>query len=168
MALKQKTAGFRTLVVTLLLYLPVSLVNADTKELPLDGFDIANYHGRVVYLDFWASWCGPCRATFPMMNDLREHYSEEELAIIAVNVDSQRAEANRFLEKYPADFSVLYDPQGTLASQYELAGMPTSYLFNQRGELMNTHVGFRKDDADMIKQQLAEAIRANPAKEISD
>lgn len=117
-------------------------------------FDLSAYEGKAVYLDFWASWCGPCRASFPMMNEMRSRYADESLAIIAVNVDSSYAAAQKFLEKYPADFDIVYDPEGKLATEYEVRGMPSSYLINSTGELVYTHVGFRKKDGKKILQQI--------------
>ncbi|MFK7732575.1 MAG: TlpA disulfide reductase family protein [Pseudomonadales bacterium] len=165
MFIMKKYGKSNQLLLALAIFFSSQSMYADPRGVPLDGFDIANYRGSVVYLDFWASWCGPCRATFPMMNDLRAQYSEEELTIIAVNVDSNHSDALKFLEKYPARFAILYDPEGSLASQYELAGMPTSYLFDRNGTLRDTHVGFRKNDADVIKRKVAETIQANGSKE---
>ncbi len=153
-------AGRLTSIVFAVFILFVSAAGA-AEELPIDaeGFDPADYKGKVLYLDFWASWCGPCRATFPLMNQLRQKYSEDELAIVAVNLDGQRSNADRFLKQYPASFSVLYDPEGVLASRYQLPGMPTSYTYDQRGELVHTHIGFQENDEELVRKRLAELLR---------
>lgn len=129
------------------------------------ALDLSAYKGKAVYVDFWASWCGPCRASFPMMNEMRERYPEASLAIIAVNVDSDFAAAQKFLEKYPADFDIVYDPEGKLATEYEVRGMPSSYLINAAGELVYTHVGFRKKDAKKIRQQIDNLLGKREAAE---
>ncbi len=123
-----------------------------------EDFDPSAYKGKVLYLDFWASWCGPCRASFPLMNDLRQKYSEQELAIVAVNLDGQRSSADQFLKRYPADFSILYDPEGVLASRYQLPGMPTSYTYDQQGKLVHTHIGFQESDATIVRNRLAKLL----------
>ncbi|MEM8497422.1 MAG: TlpA disulfide reductase family protein [Pseudomonadota bacterium] len=154
-------AGRLTTIVYAVFFLLVSAVAA-TDELIIDAedFEPAAYKGKVLYLDFWASWCGPCRATFPLMNDLRQTYSEDELAIVAVNLDGQRSNADRFLKQYPASFSVLYDPEGVLASRYQLPGMPTSYTYDSHGELVHTHIGFQENDAAVVRERLAELLNS--------
>lgn len=123
------------------------------------GLDLASYKGKALYVDFWASWCGPCRASFPAMNEWREQYDGESLAIVAVNVDSKHAAAQRFLAKYPANFDIVYDPEGKLATEYDVKGMPSSYLFNAQGELVYKHVGFRKKDKQEIRLQIDKLLR---------
>jgi thiol-disulfide isomerase/thioredoxin len=105
--------------------------------------DLARFHGRVVVVDFWASWCKPCRQSIPWLNELRERYAAQGLVIIGVNVDTQRADAERFLREVPIDFEVLYDPRGTLAQHFDLKGMPSSFVFDRAGKLVRTHLGFR-------------------------
>ena len=107
-----------------------------------ESLDLTQYRGKVVLVDFWASWCEPCRHSFPWLNDLQSRYGDR-LAIVGVNVDRQRADADRFLKQVPAHFHIVYDPAGELAAQYELIGMPSSYVYDQSGTLVDTHVGFR-------------------------
>ena len=126
-----------------------------------NDFDLTSYKGKVVYLDFWASWCGPCRATFPLMNELQQRYPDD-LAVIAVNLDHKRTDAERFLKKLPASFQILYDPQGELAAQHQLPGMPTSFYFDREGKAAGTHVGFRKRDGEIIKQKIEELVQNQP------
>ena len=83
--------------------------------------------GRVVWVDFWASWCAPCRRSFPWMNQMHQRYSRQGLQIIAVNVDKDRAAAEQFLAETPAAFPLRFDPDGTLAEAFNVEAMPTSY-----------------------------------------
>lgn len=131
---------------------------ADELVINAEDFDTSAYKGKVLYLDFWASWCGPCRATFPLMNELQQKYGQDQLTIIAVNLDGKRADADQFLKSYPAEFSILYDPEGVLASRYQLPGMPTSYIYDQQGDLALTHIGFRANDADLLRTKLASML----------
>jgi cytochrome c biogenesis protein CcmG, thiol:disulfide interchange protein DsbE len=108
-----------------------------------DALDLSQFRGKVVVVDFWASWCTPCRHSFPWLNELQAKYADRGLVIIGVNVDRERADAERFLRDAPADFAIVYDPDGSLASNFEVPGMPTSYVFGPAGELIARHIGFR-------------------------
>lgn len=110
---------------------------------PAEPLDLAQYRGKVVLVDFWASWCEPCRLSFPWLNEMQARYGER-LVVIGVNVDRERAAANSFLAQTPAQFHIVYDPEGKLAARYEVMGMPSSYVFDASGKLVDTHIGFRK------------------------
>jgi thiol-disulfide isomerase/thioredoxin len=103
---------------------------------------LASLRGRVVYVDFWASWCGPCRRSFPWMNELQQRYGARGLAIVAVNVDKKRPDAERFLQQLPAAFTVVYDPAGATPAAYRVPGMPTSYLIDRQGNVVQIEQGF--------------------------
>ena len=109
------------------------------------GLNLAAYKGKVVYLDFWASWCNPCRQSFPWMNDLQQTYGPQGLVVIAVNVDHERDAAQQFLQRYGAQFKIVYDPDGHIASTYNFRDMPTSYLIGRDGTVHYVHAGFYPD-----------------------
>lgn len=117
---------------------------------------MSSLRGKVVYLDYWASWCGPCRQSFPWMNEMQARYGGKGLTIVAVNVDREGGAAQRFLKEHPANFTVAYDASGDTAAQLALQGMPNSFLVDRHGELRLAHVGFREAD----KKALEEKIRA--------
>jgi thiol-disulfide isomerase/thioredoxin len=108
------------------------------NDLHLDRFP-----GKVVLVDFWASWCVPCRQSFPWLNAMQAKYADHGLVVIGVNVDREQADAQRFLREVPAGFEIVYDPTGSLAAQYEVPGMPCSYVFDPDGKLIGRHIGFR-------------------------
>lgn len=108
-------------------------------------FDPALYKGQVVYLDFWASWCVPCRLSFPWMNGLQREYAGKGLTIVAVNVDHDAAAAQQFLNQVPASFKIVYDPSGKIARNYALRGMPTSFLIGRDGAVRFQHDGFSRE-----------------------
>ncbi len=110
--------------------------------------------GRVVYVDFWASWCAPCRQSFPWMQKMQMTYESQGLTIIAINVDRSRADAERFLLRFHPDFPVRFDPDGTLAEQYKVAGMPTSVIFDRHGAVRFTHVGFLPIDEKTYEREI--------------
>jgi len=107
-----------------------------------ENTQLNDLRGQVVYVDFWASWCKPCRASFPWMNQMQAKYQDQGLHIIAVNLDEQRSDANSFLQKIPAEMTMVFDPNGNIATAYELVGMPSSYLIDRKGNIRFTHQGF--------------------------
>lgn len=110
--------------------------------------------GQVVYLDFWASWCGPCRKSFPWMNAMHQKYQQQGLVIVAINLDPDRALAEQFLSKIPADFHLRFDPEADVASKFDLQGMPSSYVFNKKGQLVQSHLGFFEEHVNDYEQEL--------------
>ncbi len=120
--------------------------------------DLASLRGQVVYLDFWASWCGPCRQSFPWMQALKNSYESQGLAIVAVNVDTDRADADKFLAQYKPTFDVRFDPQGIVAEHYNIKTMPSSVLIDRHGVTRFTHMGFRPVDGAVYEAQLRELL----------
>jgi cytochrome c biogenesis protein CcmG/thiol:disulfide interchange protein DsbE len=109
---------------------------------------MTNHRGRVVIVDFWASWCKPCRQSIPWLNSLRERYGSSGLTIIGVNVDANRSDAEQFLRDVPIDFEIVFDAKGDLARQFKVKAMPTSLIFDRTGKLVETHLGFRAANKD--------------------
>jgi cytochrome c biogenesis protein CcmG/thiol:disulfide interchange protein DsbE len=98
--------------------------------------------GHVVLVDFWASWCDPCKQSFPWLASMHQRYAGKGLAIVAVNLDKKRGKADEFLRDHPAPFTVAYDPEGKTAEAFKVRGMPSSYLVGPGGEILYSHVGF--------------------------
>jgi len=111
-----------------------------------DSLSLERYRGKVVLVDFWASWCAPCRQSFPWLNELQAKYADRGLVVLGVNVDRARSDAERFLSEVPAQFEILYDPEGELAARYDIPGMPSSFVFGPDGALVAKHIGFRNAD----------------------
>jgi cytochrome c biogenesis protein CcmG, thiol:disulfide interchange protein DsbE len=122
------------------------------------SLDLPDMRGRVVYLDFWASWCGPCKQSFPWMESLKSAYGDLGLKIITVNLDADRADADKFLKQFHPTFDVRFDPKGELAELYKVHGMPSSVLIDRHGVTRFTHVGFRPIDAATYEAQLRELL----------
>ena len=101
--------------------------------------------GRVVYVDFWASWCGPCKRSFPWMGEMQKKYGDGGFTVVAINVDKKREDASKFLAATPGAFTIVYDPAGAVASSYDVKGMPTSYLVDRAGRIVAVDSGFRDD-----------------------
>ena len=117
--------------------------------------DLSRLEGKVVYLDFWASWCDPCRKSFPWMAELKDKYGNHGLEVVAVNLDKEREKAEAFLQAMRVNFIVAFDPDGDSAISYELRGMPGSFLIGRDGNIHASHTGFRDSD----KEKLETAIK---------
>lgn len=123
----------------------------------LSASDISldQHKGKVVYLDFWASWCPPCALSFPWMKALEEKYKDKGLVILTVNLDEEKKDANNFLNKYQAkNLNVIYNPYGNLAEKYKISSMPTSFLYNRNGKLISEHKGFTDEIAKAIEKEI--------------
>ncbi|MBT8065965.1 MAG: TlpA family protein disulfide reductase [Gammaproteobacteria bacterium] len=126
-----------------LVLLLIWLSTLSTAAHSAESLDLAKYRGSVVVLDFWASWCVPCKRSFPWLNEMHARYADEGLVIIGVNVDKDADEARAFLEKYPAQFRIHYDPDGELAEEFGVRGMPSSFVIGRDGQLAAQHLGFK-------------------------
>ena len=125
-------------------------------------FSLAAYKGKVVYLDFWASWCTPCKLSFPWMKDLQRSYGEKGLVVVAVNVDRDRAAASAFLHDTPATFPVVYDPEGKIAQSFDVKDMPTSVLIGRDGAVHFVHQGFTTAREGEYMAHVASLLGAAP------
>jgi thiol-disulfide isomerase/thioredoxin len=112
--------------------------------------DSISLDDKVVYLDFWASWCVPCRQSFPKMQDLYDRYHSRGLEIVAVSVDKDHAAALKFLRDTKATFPVIFDSTGSLAEKYGLEAMPSSFIYGRDGQLVSRKRGFRPEDTDSL------------------
>ena len=124
-------------------------------------FDLREFHGKVVVLDFWASWCVPCRRSFPWMNTMQEKYGDDGLVIIGVNLDANYADAEAFLRETPAQFRIISDPDGTLAREHDVIAMPTSYIFDRNGKLVTRHLGFKVKRQEEYEALLVDTLNNN-------
>ncbi|NTW11145.1 MAG: TlpA family protein disulfide reductase [Chlorobiaceae bacterium] len=116
--------------------------------------------GSVVYLDFWASWCGPCRQSFPWMNAMQEKYRAQGLQVIGVNLDAKNEDVQKFLSQLPAKFAVAFDSKGSIPKVYGVKGMPTSFLIGRDGKIILEHAGFKEGDRESLEQQIKSALEA--------
>ncbi|CAA0082331.1 Thiol-disulfide oxidoreductase ResA [Zhongshania aliphaticivorans] len=137
--------------------LSCSVLAGGDKPSQNQAFNLKEFRGKLVYLDFWASWCGPCRASFPFMNALVSKYGDS-LQVVTVNLDEDRDDANAFIAEFPPNFPVFYDPDGNLALKYRVAAMPNSFLFDRNGNLIFTHLGFTKNSPIELEVEIAKAL----------
>jgi cytochrome c biogenesis protein CcmG/thiol:disulfide interchange protein DsbE len=138
------------LVIVLMMFAPSVSVAGD--------LDLDHYAGKVVILDFWASWCVPCRRSFPWMNEMQEKYAQDGLVIIAVNVDREVENAVAFLAEYPANFEIIYDPAAELAKEYKIQVMPSSFVIGRDGASIDRHTGFKVNKQDEYEAVIRAAL----------
>lgn len=119
------------------------------------------YAGKVVYVDFWASWCGPCAESFPWLNQLQARHAAD-LVVVGVNLDAEASAADAFLRKHPASFAIVRDPEGTLPELYRIEGMPSSVILGPDGRVLHRHAGFRKQQIPEYEMAVRKALAAQP------
>ncbi len=137
--------------------------SAPAPDFKLEGqqkqIKLSDYRGQIIYLDFWASWCQPCRKSFTWMNKMQSLYGEEGFKVIAVNLDESRNKANRFLQQIPANFDVAFDPRGNTAESYNVKAMPSSYIIDKKGNVIHANLGFRGRDEEKLEAKIRNLIR---------
>ena len=120
---------------------------------------LQDLRGEVILLNFWASWCGPCRQEMPLMNDIYEEYKDLGFTILAVNVDEDSADADRFLKAVPVDFPVLYDSDSKISEMYQVDAMPTTVLIDRDGNKRFHHRGYKAGYEDEYSKQVKALVR---------
>ena len=124
-----------------------------------ENLRLEDHRGEVVMLNFWASWCGPCRQEMPLMDELYSQYKDLGFTILAVNVDENREEAHRFLDKVPVHYPILYDPESSVSELYEVQAMPTTVMIDRDGNARYLHYGYQPGFEDDYEQQIRELVR---------
>lgn len=136
---------------------PLSKLGNSQQPLELNQFA-----GKVLYLDFWASWCPPCAKSFPFLNKLHKDFGSQGLHVIGINLDEDIEDAENFLDNYPAEFTLASDLSKQCAQNLGVTAMPTSYLIDRNGVIRHIHLGFRsgetKELLEKVKQLLAEPV----------
>jgi thiol-disulfide isomerase/thioredoxin len=123
-------------------------------QVQAQAFEIEKYKGKVVYLDFWASWCGPCKLSFPWMEEMHHKYKDKGLVIVAVNLDAEKKDAEKFLKPFKVSFELEYDPEGKSAETYKVEAMPTSVVFDRTGKKVSSHLGFDSKKAKDYEKEI--------------
>lgn len=144
-------------ILFVLLVLPVTGRSA-AQSADAANFNLDAYRGKVVYLDFWASWCGPCKLSFPFMDNLPYTFPGKDLVVIAVNVDHSRKKAEAFLRQVGTEVPVIYDPKGILATRFHVKDMPTTFLIGRDGKVRYVHEGFYQGKEPEYVSHVAELL----------
>ncbi len=156
-----KTAA---LALTILLSLPAGAIEVGQTAPDFDlagnlaAVKLSDYKGKTVYLDFWASWCGPCKQSFPWMNEMQSRYGAKGFRVVGVNVDQKTDDAKAFLKDTPARFDVAFDQSGKTPKTYAIKGMPTSVLIGPDGKVISVHSGFKPEQRAELETQIQQAL----------
>lgn len=148
---------FKTLLMFLVIFMSAS-THSDGKGQWLERLDLNQYKNQVVYLDFWASWCGPCRKSFPWLNSIQAKYHDQGLVVIGINLDADFKNAEEFLTSVPAEFKLFSDPESKWAEKYKLIGMPSSFVLDGNGEIRHRHVGFKKVSIKQYEESIVSLL----------
>ncbi len=131
-------------------------------SLPLLGegglISLSELEGKAVYIDFWASWCGPCRQSLPLYEVMNESLPQDSFRLVAINLDESRDDALQFLKKHPVSYIVAFDPKGVSASSWGIKAMPSSFLVNQQGEIVKEWIGFHPSHIEEIEDEIHSLI----------
>lgn len=119
---------------------------------------LSGLRGKVVYVDFWASWCGPCRQSFPWMNDMQAKFAARGFHIVAINLDAKDADAQKFLAETAGKFQIAFDNKGVTPKLYGVKGMPTSYLIDREGRVVYEHAGFNLSKTGELEKQIEKLL----------
>ena len=152
----------------ILLVLCVTTLPALAKPVRIPEFSLPStngpinqnsFKGKVIYLDFWASWCKPCVKSFPWLNELQNKYKNKGLVVIAINLDQDKTLADEFLKRIPANFTVAFDKEGKTPELFRVTGMPSSYLVDRKGYIQARHTGFREKDKARLEQAVVKLLQ---------
>ncbi|MDG1387458.1 MAG: TlpA disulfide reductase family protein [Halioglobus sp.] len=139
---------------------------APALNLPLLGaradesMSLEALRGKVVYLDFWASWCGPCRLSFPQLEALRQELGPRGFEVLAVNVDEFEDDALAFLDAIPVTYPVVRDADADSPARYGILGMPTGFLLDREGVVKRVHQGYRRSDGEKLRKEIVQLLES--------
>jgi peroxiredoxin len=120
---------------------------------------LAQYKGQVVMINFWASWCGPCRQEMPLLESIYKKYNKLGFTMLGVNVEPDSNAANAWLKETPVSFPILYDTESKVSKLYDVAGMPTSVIIDRAGKVRLIHRSYRPGDENEYLDSIRSLIR---------
>ncbi len=173
MSIRTTAAGALCACLMVLPHLAAALeVGAAAPDFTLPGLreddgatvNLTDFRGKVIYLDFWASWCAPCVISTPLLNELRNKLVQQgkPFEVVAVNVDKDPLDGIDFLLDEPVQYVTVSDPQGLTPSSFEVQAMPTAFLLDAAGNIRLIHEGFRSSDIELIEAEVTRLLAELP------
>lgn len=138
----------------------------NAPEFTLPDIDFKNpvvfsaYKGKIVYLDFWASWCRPCLDSLPWLSEIHVEFKAQGFTVLAINIDEEVADGRKFLDRHPVAYVVASDQRGEVSRQYGINIMPTSFLIDRNNKVRLIHEGFKLKDKTMLRNQIVRLLAA--------
>jgi peroxiredoxin len=124
-----------------------------------ENLKLSEYRGEVVLINFWASWCGPCRQEMPLLDELHQRYKSLGFTVLGLNVEEDSTQARKLLQDLPVSFPVLFDNQSNVSRQYDVVAMPSTVLIDRNGQLRYLHKGYQPGLENTYLEQVRELIR---------
>ncbi|HHH36527.1 MAG TPA: TlpA family protein disulfide reductase [Gammaproteobacteria bacterium] len=124
-----------------------------------ENLKLSEFRGEVVMINFWASWCGPCRQEMPLLDQLYARYSPMGFTILGVNVEEDSAQAEKLLEEIPVSFPILFDSQNRVTEQYDVVAMPSTVMVDRDGNMRYLHLGYMPGYEVDYEAQIKELIK---------
>ncbi|MCU7905490.1 MAG: TlpA family protein disulfide reductase [Candidatus Thiodiazotropha sp. (ex Epidulcina cf. delphinae)] len=124
-----------------------------------ENIKLSELRGQVVMVNFWASWCGPCRQEMPLLQQLYERYQSMGFTLLGVNVDEERAAADKMLRDIPVSFPILYDDKSRVSKGYRVKAMPSTFMIDRDGQVRYLHKGYQPGYEEDYQQQIRELLR---------
>ena len=141
---------------------PVPDISAPRLGAPAQSLALSSLRGKVVYVDFWASWCAPCRVSFPMLDALYRENGSRGFVVVGVNKDVSVGDAQKFLKKVPVTFTLVGDAEDAAAKAFDVKTMPSGYLVDRKGVVRKVHRGFTRETGAAIRDEV-EALLNEPS-----
>jgi peroxiredoxin len=162
--LKKSVIGFVVLVFTFFI---TTVNSADSRPAPDftlkssagTNVRLSEQRGQVVMLNFWASWCGPCRQEMPLLDGISKKYSKMGFVLYGINVEQDNTDAKKMLKDLGTQFTILFDPESKLSSLYNVDAMPTSIMIDKKGKIRHVDRGYKPGDENVYRTQILELIR---------
>ena len=123
---------------------------------------LTTFKGNIMLVDFWASWCPSCKASFPALDKLAQEYAPRGVTVLAINVDERRRDADAFLAEHPHSMTVLFDPKGAAPQAFDVVGMPSSFVIDRTGVIRFTHMGYSGAVAEQYRTELNTLLTEQP------
>ncbi|MEI8572116.1 TlpA family protein disulfide reductase [Methylomonas sp. EFPC1] len=129
-----------------------------TSAYRTNRLDISAYKGKVLLIDFWATWCGPCRKAMPFLNGLRNEQLKDGFEVIGINVDEDIEAAQEYLKSAAVDYPMSFNPEGDCPRIFGVTAMPSSFIVDKQGRIRMIHLGFRDEDKEGLRKQITQLL----------